>query len=485
MNMAGACKAHDQGNKMNRMPAVAGTFYPADSLQLRKMLESFFKEANQTNKECPLAVVVPHAGYVFSGMVTAAVIKQIDPDKHFEHIILIGSSHTHYFNGASIYIEGDFVTPLGNVPIDPLAEKLLKESNIFNNRIDIHEKEHCLEVQLPFLQYWLKHPFSIVPVVVGGESIETSRALAKIFKPYLNDSNLFIISSDFSHYPDYNGALLSDSLMADAIISRSPEKFLSVKKDLENRPIPGLVTTACGWTSILTLLYMVDGENDFYFSKILYANSGNSPYGSKDRVVGYNGLALYKNKGEQSNFQLTTEDKKNLMTIARNTLEEYVKHQRIYDIPASLITKNLQVETGAFVTLNEDGNLRGCIGTFSPEQPLYKTVRDMTISSAAHDYRFAPVRPEELKNIEIEISVLTPLRKIKSIDEIVLGKHGIYIKKGNRGGTFLPQVATQTHWTKEEFLGHCAADKASIGWDGWKDADIYIYEAIVFEEKDF
>ena len=109
----------------------------------------------------------------------------------------------------------------------------------------------------------------------------------------------------------------------------------------------------------------------------------------------------------------------------------------------------------------------------------------MAISAATRDYRFTPVKKEEIKDLELEISVLTPMKKIESIDEIVLGKHGIYIKKGGMGGTFLPQVATQTGWTKEEFLGHCSRDKARLAWDGWKDADIYTYEALVISEQDF
>jgi AmmeMemoRadiSam system protein A len=126
--------------------------------------------------------------------------------------------------------------------------------------------------------------------------------------------------------------------------------------------------------------------------------------------------------------------------------------------------------------------LRGCIGTFRQDQPLWQNVMEMAQSAAFNDPRFSPLSFDELNKIDIEISVLTPLKKIKSIDEIQLGKHGIYIKKGLRSGTFLPQVATETGWTLEEFLGHCAQDKAGIGYYGWKDPDteIYIYEAIIF-----
>jgi hypothetical protein len=143
----------------------------------------------------------------------------------------------------------------------------------------------------------------------------------------------------------------------------------------------------------------------------------------------------------------------------------------------------LKTPCGAFVTLKKYGNLRGCIGRFDASEPLYQVVQEMAIASSTQDYRFSPVELKEIPELEIEISVLTPMRHISSIDEIELGKHGIYIKKGNRSGTFLPQVATETGWTKEEFLGHCAQDKAGIGWNEWKDAEVYVYEALVFGEE--
>jgi hypothetical protein len=154
-------------------------------------------------------------------------------------------------------------------------------------------------------------------------------------------------------------------------------------------------------------------------------------------------------------------------------------------VDADGLTAALKTPCGAFVTLTKHDMLRGCIGRFDAPDPLFEVVRQMAIASATQDSRFDPVAPGELRDIEIEISVLSPMEKISSIDRIQLGKHGIYIRKGMRSGTFLPQVATETGWTREEFLGHCARDKAGIGWDGWKDADLYIYEALVFSEREF
>ncbi len=253
----------------------------------------------------------------------------------------------------------------------------------------------------------------------------------------------------------------------------------------------------CGWTSVLTLLYITENKTGVKYNQILYKNSGDANYyGDKARVVGYNAIAVSidnsktgtseKQHTEESNtgFNLTNTDKKKLIEIARTTLNEYITTGKTPVIKESELTDNIKTNCGAFISLHKSGALRGCIGNFSQETPLYKVVREMTISSATRDYRFSPVTPDELKKIEIEISVLTPLKKINSIDEIKLGRDGIYIRKGANSGTFLPQVATQTGWNLQEFLGHCARDKAGIGWDGWKDAELFRYEAIIFSEND-
>jgi AmmeMemoRadiSam system protein B/AmmeMemoRadiSam system protein A len=472
---------------MNRQPAVAGTFYPAGKEELSSLLASYFSGANQVLNVQPIAVIVPHAGYVYSGSLAAWAYKQIDREKKFKHIFLIGSSHTNYFKGASIFTAGDFITPLGTVTLDSLAVSLHKTLNYNNDDIGIHAKEHSLEVQLPFLQYWLKHEFSIVPIIIGGDAVETSRKLAETLKPYFTSENLFIISSDFSHYPKYEDANASDKAMAEAILTNSSKIFLKAKATKESSNITNLVTAACGWTSILTLLDITEDKKDVKYQLVKYQNSGDAAIGGKDRVVGYNAICAFKigTTEVEKTFQLTDEEKFALLKLARKTIQDQIVNSEYNRVSPASYSQNLQADLGAFVTLKKHGELRGCIGNFKPGQPLVKTIQDMAISSATHDYRFSPVEPDEISQLEIEISLLTPMKKINSIDEIELGRHGIYIKKGNSAGTFLPQVATETKWNKEEFLGHCARDKAFIGWDGWKSADIYIYEAIVFSESDF
>lgn len=191
-------------------------------------------------------------------------------------------------------------------------------------------------------------------------------------------------------------------------------------------------------------------------------------------------------KSEQTNdFDLSVEDKKQLLTIAREALELYIKENAYPKYKESDINPANQNKAGAFVTLYKNDELRGCIGHIESDNPLYRTIQSLTISSATRDYRFKSIHQDELSEVDIEISVLTPMKKISSIDQIEIGRHGIYIKKGYQTGTFLPHVADNTNWTLEEFLGKCARDKAHIGWDGWKEADLFTYEALKFSESDF
>ena len=195
--------------------------------------------------------------------------------------------------------------------------------------------------------------------------------------------------------------------------------------------------------------------------------------------------SLFRKSEPTKSFKLSIEDKIQLLRFARNALELYITENSIpnYD-EAEINPANLN-QMGAFVTLYKNGELRGCIGHIESDKPLYKTIQSLTISSATKDYRFKSVKQDELSSIEIEISVLTPMKKISSINQIEIGRHGIYIKKGFQTGTFLPQVANETGWSVEDFLGRCARDKAHIGWEGWKDADLFTYEAMKFSESDF
>lgn len=481
-----AASAFSQQSIQNRKPYAAGRFYTDHPDGLKSHLQQLFAKAEPRKEgSSPLAIVVPHAGYVFSGEVAASAYNQINPDRRFERIFIIGSSHTTSFSGASVYCSGNYETPLGTVKVDTaLANKLVSEYKLLKSYAEPHLYEHSLEVQLPFLQYYLKNDFKIVPVIIGTSTTETSEQLAKVLKPYLNEENLFVISSDFSHYPDYEDACMADQATAEAIQTNKPAKLLAAIETNKKKDIPGLVTSLCGWSSVLTLLHMTEKMPGISVDLIQYKNSGDSPYGEKDRVVGYYSIAFNSSglSGKMGEFFISNADKEYLLKLARNTITGYIKKGITPETDETNLSVMLKTPCGAFVTLNKEGKLRGCIGRFNPGQPLWKVVQSMAIAAATQDYRFNPVLPDELNQIKIEISVLTPLKRIRSAEEFILGKQGIYMKQENQTGTFLPQVAASTGWSKEEFLGHCAQDKAGIGWNGWKTAQLYTYEALIFSE---
>lgn len=468
----------------DRQPAVAGQFYPATRGQLTATLKVLFAGAVPARgKLQPAALIVPHAGYIFSGTVAASGYTCLSPDSEFDNIFLLGPSHHIGFEGAAVYDFGEFLTPLGSVPVNStIAKSLAEASPLISARADAHRDEHSLEVQLPFLQYRLKKPFRIVPLLFGTQSPAVCAAVAEVLRPYFTSRNLFIISTDLSHYPSYENAVSIDSACAEAILTNSPVSLLKTIEAVRKKSIPNLATSMCGLPGVLTLLELTEGRPEFKYKLLQYRNSGEAPSGNRRNVVGYCAIAVSRS-GENGSFTLNKVDRKELLGIARKSVEGFLKTKSPPEIAPDRLTNALQSPAGAFVTLKVGGELRGCIGRFDASESLYRVVQQMAIAAATEDYRFSPVRLEELKGVEFEISVLTPLRRIRTINEFVLGKHGIYMKKGGRSGTFLPQVAEETGWTQEEFLGHCSRDKAGLGWDGWKDAELYVYEAFVFSDQ--
>ena len=470
-------------------PAVAGQFYPADAETLTAIVEGFLDSASTRADRPVQAVIVPHAGYVFSGAVAAEAYAGISPAAVYERIFIIGPGHREAFRGAAVDGSSEvYSMPLGDVSVDTrTCLELAAADSVFHNRRKPFEKEHCLEVQIPFLQVRLKRMPPIVPVIISSVDGNDLGRIVRVLKPYFTQENLFVISSDFSHYPSYDDACKVDRATGDAILSGSVEEFLNTLLDNARQRIPGLATSACGQLPIAALLMMMEGREDLEIRHLDYRNSGDSQYGDKDGVVGYHAFTVvYKEpvrqEDSESGFALTDQEKAILLETARRSIETAFDGK--YWLPSDTqLTQTLKAECGAFVTLHLHGRLRGCIGNIVGVRPLYKTVAEMARAAAFEDDRFRPLTREELEQVHIEISVLSPLRQISSPDEIVLGRDGVLMVKDGRSGTFLPQVADETGWTREEFLGHCARDKAGIGWNGWKDADLYVYQAEVFDEQ--
>ncbi|MFA6403157.1 MAG: AmmeMemoRadiSam system protein B [Salinivirgaceae bacterium] len=470
---------------INREPAVNGRFYPANPIELKSVLKEYFNKYRYNSSNGAIqALIVPHAGYVFSGEVAASAYALIDSTKKFDNVFILAPSHGYSIPGASIYNIGHYETPLSEVPVNlELANKLIAENSVFKSMPETHKQEHSIEVQLPFLQFHLKNKFQIIPILIGTDKEEYLKQIAISLRPYFNEHNLFVISSDFSHFPNYKDAIRADYLMKDAIITNKiPNVYEALVQNKEAK-MPNLATSACGISAIITLLHLTENNPDIRIEAIKYMNSGDSDWGDHQRVVGYWSFAAINKPKESATFQLTEKDKSDLLQLARKTIDAHLNHQRSFAPPIDLYSKNLLTPTGVFVTLHNQKQLRGCLGRFDADEPLYKMVQKMAVASATQDNRFESVKANELSQLSIEISVLTPMKRIQSKDEIILGEHGIYIKQGMHHGTLLPQVATDNSWTVDEFLGYCSRNKAGLGWDGWKTAELYVYNALVFSEK--
>jgi len=461
-----------------RKPSFSGSFYPSDKEELKSIIDKFLKNVNykeKVEKEKIIGIIAPHAGYIYSGAVAAYSFKLLQ-GLDIKTVILIGRSHNSYFKGGIIDNRDGWETPLGKVEIDKeIFEKLYKKKNFSVNKT-LLDYEHSLEVEVPFLQVVLKN-FKIFPILLGDSSKENIEKIADdIFEVLKNRKNWVIVSStDLSHYYPYEIAKQKDLLLLETLKTKNLNLLSSY---LKNKKIE-----MCADAAVLTLLKIAEKFPDYEVKILNYANSGDTST-DKSRVVGYGAVAILK-KDRKGGNMLTENQKKLLLKIARETLENYLLGKKLPEL--KIDDPVLNEKRGVFVTLRKKVNLRGCIGYIEPVEPLYLAVRTMAIHSATRDPRFEPVTYEELKDIEIEISVLTVPQRVKSADEIVLGRDGVIVKRGFNQGVFLPQVAEETGWTKEEFLSYLCSHKAGLPPDAWKDpkTELYIFQAEVFSESEF
>ena len=482
--MMNTCNGNMAKEPRVRPATQANRFYTADARELSEEVDSFLAlHAKDRQYEHVAALIVPHAGYYFSGNVAAAAYQSIPDNVQYKRIFLLGPSHHEWLDGASVNTEYDYyATPLGNVKVDVETARLLtntdgtdKTDSVFFYSPRAHDREHCLEVQLPFLQRRLKDVPPIIPIIISTNDYHKLQRIAEALKPYLTEENLFIISSDFSHYPKYEDACEVDARTGKAVESGDVERFIAQLEENARGGVKNLATSACGELAIATLMLMMQ-DGGYEAKHLLYQNSGDIDNHDHSRVVGYHAFAVLR----KSEFSLNDEEKRMLKNIALTSIKDSLEGKRIAQPTLNSKLSTLNSKCGAFVSLHKQGRLRGCIGHFGEDVPLHEIVAEMARAAAFEDPRFMPVTRDELDDIDIEISVLTPMRRIQNLDEFELHRHGIYIRKGYRSGTFLPQVADEVNWTKEEFVSHCAQDKAGIGWDGWRDAELYVYEAIVF-----
>lgn len=469
---------------------LAGTWYSADRQTLHNEIAGYFDNVAANELPNVQALILPHAGYRYSAATAAYGVKLVMGRK-FSRVVILGPSHrVNLTNAASLPAYDRLETPLGAISVDKAFVTALKSNPMFKTVSSVDEVEHSVQIQAPLLQQALGE-FAVVPIVVGSLNRETVSAMAKTLLALVDEQTLVVASSDFTHYgPNYDYAPFKDNV-AENLKQLDMAAFDTIRKksvDAFDDHIQKTGDTICGRYPIGILLTMLPKDSEPHLMR--YETSGQNTGDFTNSVsylsIAFTGAWPASPRAESSSAgpALSQEDKSRLLKLARKTLERYLIDHNAPDL-ASLgidITPAMNSVMGGFVTLKEDGELRGCIGEIEPRRPLSRVVMDHAIDAAIRDPRFPPVTVDELARLQIEISALTPPRSVASYREIVIGKHGVTLEKGFNRAVFLPQVAPEQGWNIEQTLGHLAV-KAGLSEEAWKEgASFQVFEAVVFGE---
>jgi AmmeMemoRadiSam system protein B/AmmeMemoRadiSam system protein A len=501
-----------------REPILAGRWYESEPAELRRSVQGYLQGVGRPDVPLPaglaetrawveegrhpLALVVPHAGHMYSGACAAQGFRLLQGSET-ARVILLGPSHQFGFRGAALPQESAFATPLGRIPLDTETLAKLAAMPGFQRKPEAHAGEHSLEIELPFLQAVLPEGFRLVPIVIGRLERAELDAIAAALHPLLVEGTILVVSSDFTHYgPNYGylpfRAEIPEHLRkldlgaADRILARDLPAFEAYVDSTD--------ATICGAEPIRILLRALEGIPlegrlaDYYRSGDVTGDFQNS--------VSYAAIAFFPTRAsarapapeppefdEDHPAPLTRDEQAFLLDLARRTVRAVVHGQPAPEgrVPDRFPEASpLHEERGVFVTLTtrRDGQLRGCIGSIVGDQPLSFGVVQNASAAALHDPRFAPVEPAEEPGLHIEVSVLTPLRPVDGPDAIVVGRDGVFLEKGARRAVFLPQVAPEQGWDRETMLRHLAM-KAGLGPSDWKTGcAFHVFQAQVFEEVD-
>ena len=495
----GHTESKQEGRIMNinqqdiRKPAVAGSWYEGNPDKLRAAVKRYVENAKFISVPGEvIGIISPHAGHVYSGPVAGYAFKHI-MGKEFETVVVVAPNHADpRLSFSSVYTRGAYETPLGVIPVDIETAKAIaeydksdsvKESDLGHMTGYGGSKEHTLEIILPFIQVAVGD-FKLVPIVMGDNDrgFNSCSVLAKaIVSAVEGKKALIVASSDLSHFYDVGTLKIMDNSVREHIESYDPEGLL---KDMASGKCE-----ACGGLPIVAVMMACKELGATEANVLNMANSGDIT-GDYSGPVGYLAAVITTPAGENSSAEkeakvgvdlgVSEEEKDVLRNVVKKTLETVVNGGAVPKFDN--YSGKLGEEWGAFVTLTKKGQLRGCIGHIVGDKPLIETVAEMAKAAALQDWRFTPVKPSELPDIDFEISVLTPIRKIDNIEEIVVGRDGIIISRGMNHGLLLPQVATEYGWDRITFLEHTCI-KAGLPGDAWKDkkTTIEMFSADVFK----
>ncbi len=472
-----------------RQPVLAGTWYPADPVELATTADQFLAKADTALRPAgrPLLAVVPHAGYVFSGQ-TAGKLLGLLRDTPVQRIVIMAPNHRIALDRIALSGAAAYATPLGTIEVDQAATAQLSASEAFTTNDQAHAQEHAIEIQLPLIQRtWPTNVPRIIPMLVPSMTSTLATEAAAVLASLADNNTLFMVSTDFTHYgASYGYVPFTDNLPAalEELDSGAILKILAGDADGLRRYGQKTGITMCGLEA--AAIALEQGLPAGYEAALIdYSRSGDRN-GDYSLSVSYASILLCAGTDAQG---LLDQEKTFLRDIARRSVEAAVHGRPALDQDQLValagkagidLDPRLNSHRGAFVTLTTDGRLRGCIGYIEGIKPLVNAVADNGRSAAIGDPRFAPVTSGELPDIHIEVSALTPMEPVAGPEEIVIGRHGVILVKEDRRAVFLPQVAPEQGWDRDTTLTHLAI-KAGLDPDAWREgAEFLVFEADVF-----
>jgi hypothetical protein len=440
---------------MSRPPRVAGQFYPSDPARLRAIVDQLLADAPTSDlPRRPAAVVAPHAGYVYSGSVAGAAFRAA-ANRIVETVVVVAPSHRDAFDGASVFSGDAYETPLGRIPIDVVARTELQR--LAPRHVQIgeagHREEHAIEVQLPFVQAVFPGAM-LLPITMLDRSRELCRELGvAIARLAAGHPMLLVASSDLYHGPSRHRCEASDARTLDAVRRAAPDDFLAGVADGSCQ--------ACGAGPIAVALHAAQAEGEATAEVLMHRTSADVT-DDDSYVVGYAAVSLGRRAADEFS---RASDADRLLHAARQAIADALAGGEVGSAPP----RRGASAGGLFVTLRAGSSLRGCIGLTERHEDLATAVRDIACSAAFGDPRFDPVRSDELSDLTIEISLLSPLEVLPdpSPEKIRVGLHGLQVELGDNRGILLPQVAVEAGWDARQFLSETCR-KAGLPPDAWK-----------------
>lgn len=482
-------------NEKEVRPAYcAGSWYPGNAKALAQQVDELLTAAPDAEiAGKPIAIIAPHAGYRYSAPVAAAGYRALRGHS-YKRVIALAFSHRNAGRYQGLDVPRSltaYATPLGEVPIDrEVCDQLLKNPGFVSDP-DVDRGEHSLELQLPFLQRVLSTAasgeagptttFKLVPLYVGRMSTKDYAAAAEAIAPWIDKDTLLVASSDFTHFgPRFGYTPFSDDKpeKLQALGDQGAAPILECDFDGFAAHLEKTGDTICGRGPIQLLLRILSVGGGAQGVRAAFDTSGNMT-GDWSNSVTYQSIVFTRRPGT-----LGVHEREELLQLARRTVTAHLSGSQTPKVDTDQLPAGLRADGACFVTLENHGRLRGCIGNMQATGPLYKAVIRNAVS-ACQDYRFLqnPVTAAELDQLDIEISYLTPMKRVEATESIVVGRHGLLIGRGPRRGVLLPQVAARRGWTREDFLAQTCR-KAGLPLDAWEQegTEIYCFEAEVFGE---